>query len=617
MLTTARQRSAPQFDVQVEENVWATLRDGVRLAADIYYPTVDGARVAQPLPAVLLRTPYDKGSQPNREQTGPYFARRGYVVVIQDVRGRYASEGVFTKYTGEGPDGYDTIEWIAAQPWCNGKIGTTGTSYLAHTQMAAAALNPPHLACMYLNFGGFFNGHTSAIRQGGALELKQLTWAWTQALESPAARADPTVRAALQSTDLRDWFWRLPLKQGHSPLSLVPEYEGYLLEMWRHGAYDDYWKQVGINAQEHYDRIADVPTVHQGGWYDPYTRSTTDHYVQWQASKRAPALLVLGPWTHGGVILSRTYSGEVDMGPEAPIDGNLAQDFNDLQLRWFDQWLKGMDTGLPEEPPVWLFVMGGGSGRRNAEGRMEHGGRWRKEQEWPLARTHLTSYFLHAGGALRAEAPAEAAGASSYAYDPQNPVPTLGGNISSGAGIIIEGAFDQRERPDFFACKPPYLPLASRHDVLVFQTEPLDRDVEVTGPVTVHLWVSSSAADTDFTAKLVDVHPPNEDYPLGFAMNLCDGILRARYRESADREVLMEPGKVYPISFPLYPTSNLFQKGHRIRLDISSSNFPRFDLNPNTGGPQGQPGPVVVARNTVHHDATHPSHVALPVIPQP
>jgi len=610
MLTTLRQRSQADFDVQMEQHVLVTMRDGVRLASDIYFPARNGARLAQQMPAILIRTPYNKGNA----DTGPWFAQRGYVTVIQDVRGRYASEGVFTKYTGEGPDGYDTIEWIAAQPWSDGKVGMMGTSYLAHVQMAAATLNPPHLAAMYLNCGGFYNGYMSAIRQGGALELKQLTWAWSQGEQSPAAQSDPVIKAALSQANLRDWMTRLPFKRGHSPLAHLPEYEGYLLEMWEHSIYDDYWKQVGINAEVFYDRISDVPTVHQSGWYDPYTLSTTSNFVHWKRVKKAGSMLIIGPWTHGSATMDRTYAGDVDFGPDAALSGNLAEDFNDLHLRWFDKWLKGVDSGIDGEPPVWIFVMGGGDGRRNAQGRMNHGGSWRKEREWPLARTRYTEYYFHAGGDLTTRRPTDAAGSSSYRFDPLNPAPTIGGNISSGAGIIIEGAYDQTERPDFYACKPPYLPLASRHDVLVFQTEPLAQDLEVTGPVSVKLWVSSTARDTDFTAKLVDVSPPNVDYPLGFAMNLCDGILRARFRNGFEQEELMEPGEVYPLTITLYPTSNLFKAGHRIRLDISSSNFPRFDVNPNTGATQGRPGPAVPADNTIYHDVARPSHVVLPVI---
>jgi len=336
--------------------------------------------------------------------------------------------------------------------------------------------------------------------------------------------------------------------------------------------------------------------------------------------------LIMGPWTHG--MMGLTHSGDVDFGPGAGID------FDALQLRWFDYWLRGVDTGIMEEPPVKIFVMGGGDGKRNRNGRLNHGGMWRFENEWPLARTKYTNYYLLRGGLLSLEAPVEEESSSSFQYDPRNPVPTIGGNISALVEVlpptkgvadlgpltrtkpVVEaGAFDQAERADVFGCRPPYLPLSSRHDVLVYSSEQLDRDLEVTGPVIVTLWASSSAVDTDFTVKLIDVYPPSEDYPEGYAMNLTDSIIRARYRDSWERAQMMKPGEIYRFTITLYPTSNLFKAGHRVRLDISSSNFPRFDLNPNTGEPLGGSIQTLVARNTVYHDRPHPSHIVLPVIP--
>jgi hypothetical protein len=246
---------------------------------------------------------------------------------------------------------------------------------------------------------------------------------------------------------------------------------------------------------------------------------------------------------------------------------------------------------------------------------MDHGGRWRREGEWPLARTQHTPYYFHVDGSLSTQRPDGDEPTSEYDYDPKHPVPTIGGSIFAGAPVMEGGAFDQREGPRFFGSQEPYLPLSSRLDVLVFQTAALERDVEVTGPIEVKLWVSSSAPDTDFTAKLVDVCPPNEDYPQGFDLNITDGIMRARFRNSWEKPEMMEPGGVYQIAVQLYPTSNLFAKGHRIRVDISSSNFPRFDVNPNTGEPLGLSRRTQVAHNTVYHDAGRPSHVLLPVIP--
>jgi putative CocE/NonD family hydrolase len=282
---------------------------------------------------------------------------------------------------------------------------------------------------------------------------------------------------------------------------------------------------------------------------------------------------------------------------------------------WFDAWLKGLGNGVREDPPVHIFVMGGGDGRKNADGRLNHGGTWRYEDQWPLDRTRYTNYYLHADGLLSSQPPGEDLPPSRYQFDPDHPVPTIGGNLSSGPGLLDPGAYHQAERPDKYGSREPYLPLSSRHDVLVFQTPPLDEDVELTGPITVDLWVSSSAADTDFTVKLLDVYPPSQDYPQGFEMNLTDSIMRARYRDSFEHPEMMEPEKVYNLSFPLYPTSNLFKAGHRIRVDISSSNFPRFDVNPNTGEPPGRSIRKAIAENAVYHDHRHSSHIVLPVLP--
>ncbi|MCW4036690.1 MAG: CocE/NonD family hydrolase, partial [Candidatus Bathyarchaeota archaeon] len=274
----------------------------------------------------------------------------------------------------------------------------------------------------------------------------------------------------------------------------------------------------------------------------------------------------------------------------------------------------GEETGIGGMSPVTLFVMGGGEGTRKAEGRMDHGGRWRLEKEWPLARTNYTDYYLRGDGGLSQEPPDENEPPSTYTFDPRTPVPTIGGNISSAFGVMTPGAFDQVERPDVYGCTPPYLPLASRNDVLVFETPPMREDIEVTGPITARLWFSSSALDTDFTLKLIDHHPPNDDYPRGFAMNLSDTIFRARFHSSWEEPELLEPGKIYVLNMVSYPTSNLFKAGHRIRVDVSSSNYPRFDVNPNSGEPIGRGRMLVVAHQKVFHDSKRPSHITLPVI---
>jgi hypothetical protein len=316
---------------------------------------------------------------------------------------------------------------------------------------------------------------------------------------------------------------------------------------------------------------------------------------------------VVGPWVHGGN--TRTHAGNVDFGPEAALS-----DFpRDFHLRWFDWFLK---DGKSEPPPAMrLFVMGGGDGGKDENGRLRHGGYWRDETDWPLSGTRFATYYFHAEGSLRTTPPAASAPTTTYTYDPRDPVPTLGGAFSSTSPIFEPGAFDQRESADLFGSSPPYLPLKVRPDVVVFQTEPLSEPVEVVGPITVTLHVSSTAVDTDFTAKLIDVYAPSPDFPAGFEMNLTDGILRARYRESRERQVFMEPGQVYQLRVEPFPTANRFERGHRIRIDISSSNFPRFDVNPNTGEPLGSARRRVTADNTIYHDASRPSHVVLPLVP--
>jgi len=617
---------AAEFDeFVVERDVMVVMRDGVRLATDVYRPARNGAAVADKFPVILERTPYGKGqasrSEVDRGETKPrprpdvaaWFVRHGYVVIYQDCRGRYGSEGHFVKYLSDGEDGYDTMAWIERQPWCDGRVATIGLSYAAHTQVSAACLNPNALAAMVVDCGGFSNAYQSGIRSGGAFEMKQVTWAVNQARLSPQAQADPVTRAALDAEDLRDWFKAMPWKPGHSPARWVPEYEDYLFEQWTHGAFDDYWKQLGIYAEGWHDHYADVPQVHMSGWYDAYVRTAIDNYLGLKARKRGPIRLILGPWTHGD--RSKSWAGDVDLGASATIDDNLAAHWREFRLRWFDHWVKGKANGVDREPEVHVFLMGGGSELRNADGRMDHGGRWVTGSAWPLPQTRYVPYYLHGNGQLGPEPPATDATPLAYDYDPSHPVPTMGGPLTSGQPVFEGGAFDQREDPRFFGCTRPGLPLAARPDVLVFETPPLTEDVAVIGPITVKLFVSSDCVDTDFTAKLIDVHPANPDYPRGYAMNLCDGILRLRYRDSWERPEPMTPGTVYEIVIEPFAIGNLFKAGHRIRLDISSSNFPRYDLNYNTGEPEGLPRRRRIALNTVYVDRARASHVILPVVP--
>jgi hypothetical protein len=319
--------------------------------------------------------------------------------------------------------------------------------------------------------------------------------------------------------------------------------------------------------------------------------------------------MLIGPWIHAGN--ARSFAGDAEFGREAAI-----ADFSEaFHLRWFDHFLKNAANGVEHEPAIRIFVMGTGDGHKDNNGRLVHGGYWRTSSEWPLPGTRFTEYYLHSNGTLGTEKPAPGVAPTVYTYDPRNPVPTIGGAFSSTSPAFESGAYDQRERKDVYGSKPPYLPLKARPDVLVFQTEPLKEAVEVAGPITVHLYASSNAPDTDFTAKLIDVYPPSKDFPSGFEMNLTDGILRARYRNSPSRQDLMEAGTIYEFTIEPFPTANHFKPGHRIRLDISSSNFPRFDVNPNTGEPLGMHRRMQTADNSVYHDSAHLSHVVLPLVP--
>ncbi|MEO7073484.1 MAG: CocE/NonD family hydrolase [Rhodanobacter sp.] len=613
------------FAVHVEQDTMIPMRDGIGLAADIYHPAEAGNATLTPRPVLLERTPYNKRgtnlSDVSRDdpqawskpQIARYFASHGYVVVLQDCRGRYASQGSFRKYVNEADDGFDTIAWIAAQSFSDGRVATFGLSYGAHVQSALGTLAPPALAAQFLDSGGFSNAYQGGIRQGGAFELKQATWAYKHALVSLPARSDPACKAALQHEDIGEWFKHMPWARGHSPVSALPEYEDYLFEQWQHGSFDQYWRQRALCAECYHDEYADVPMVHMSSWYDPYARTAINNFIGLSARKRQPVHLVMGPWTHGQ--RSKSYAGDVDFGPAATLDGALAPSYLELRRRWFDFVLGRSSVDPFARGRVAAFVMGGGSGRRNAQGRLDHGGYWRWSDQWPLPSTREQRLYLHRDRTLRSEpAPVEEP-ALAFDYDPRQPTPTIGGTLASGLPVMVGGAFDQRDDARFFGCSGSGRDFAERDDVLSFQTTPLLRDAEVMGEIQVHLFVASDCVDTDFTVKLIDVHPPSADYPEGFAMNITDGILRMRYRDSWENPQLMQPGQVYAICVLPFPTANRFCVGHRIRLDIASSNYPHFDLNPNTGEAEGAWTHAVRARNSVFTGGRLASHVCLPIAP--
>jgi hypothetical protein len=592
------------------------MRDGVRLATDVHLPDSAG-----PFPVIMERTPYGRAETSRSEITaadrtpasradvGKYYTAHGYAVVYQDTRGRYGSEGRFVKYLSDGDDGFDTCAWLRGQKWCDGRICTMGLSYAAHTQAALGCLDPPGLVAQVLDCGGFVDAWQSGIRQSGAFELKQATWAFKNASVSPEAEADPVLRAALAAEDIREWFAHMPWKPGHSPLRHHADYEAYLFDQWTHGARDEFWQQLGIWTAGFHERYSRAACVHMSSWYDPYPLTATGNFSGLKRAGRGAQRLILGPWTHGD--RSDTVFGDVAFGPDATLD-SWAGEWRAYRLRFFDQAVKG--TRL-DEPAVRVFVMGGGSGRCDAAGKLEHGGRWITAEDWPPPGVDFVPFHLHGDGTLVRAAPARDAAPLSYDFDPAHPVPTIGGAMSSLDPVAFAGAWDQVAGEEFFGCAPPYLPLAARRDVLVFQTPPLDRPLQAVGPIEAYLWVATDGPDTDFTAKLIDVHPASADYPRGYAMLLTDGIVRLRYAEDPAHPRLRRAGEVVRARVTLFPTANLFMPGHRIRLDIASSNFPKFDVNPNTGEAEGRAVRRRIAVNTVFVDAGRPSRVVLPLLP--
>jgi len=597
----------------VQRDVLVPMRDGVNLAADIHRPMGGGKPREAKLPVILVRTSYNK--EIYARDFIDFFVKHDYVVVIQDVRGRYKSEGSFYHGVHEALDGYDTIEWVAQQPWCDGKVGMTGLSYLAAVQQAAACTDPPHLASIF-HVQAPANYYQNGFRHGGAFLMYTVSIALMMLSSTKEYWGNPVLAKGAESARKKhlDWLAAMPLKKGLTPLSLAdPDNEQWFFDMMTHTVYDDFWKKVALwQPVEFFDKYKDIPSYYVGGWYDLYREES--FYTTLSKRKRGPIKLLMGPWLHGGIgPRPYTYSGDVDFGPKAKIDN---EEYYLLQLRWFDQTLKDKKTGTDEDPPVKIFVMGGGDGRKNRDGRLNHGGSWRLEKDWPLPRARNTKFYFRGDGLLTTSEPEKNDESTSYIYDPANPVPTIGGTSyfnPQETPYVPSGAYDQRENPEYFGCKTN-LPLSARHDVLVFMTSPLAKDTEMTGPIMVKLWASSSAVDTDFTAKLIDGYPPSEDYPEGYAMNLSDSILRARFRNSFEKTEMMKPGDIYEFNIDMPPTSNLFQKGHRIVVHVSSSNYPAYDPNPNTGEPYFQGGRRMAAENRIYHDASHPSHLVLPII---
>lgn len=596
------------YDVLLDPDQAVRARDGVLLSTDIYRPAQGGVAVSGAFPVLLERTPYGK-RRAVLNQAGRFFAEHGYVVVIQDVRGRFGSEGEWSFLSEvEGPDGFDTMAWIAGQTWCNGRIGTMGISYSTATQQALAVLRPPGLASQFLSDGGYDYFHRT-LRHSGAFELGVLLpYVIRLAREGPDLANDPERRAAFEAEldGLRPWLDRLPLRPGQSFLRHAPREERWFFDMLHKARREPYWKQPTLSLLEHVDAYPDIPIFFQTSWYGHHVWATLEKYRAIRRGRTSPMRLLVGTWLHGYDDFARTFAGEVDFGPASAID------FNELRLRWFDATLKGLDSGILAGPEVRFFVMGGGSGGTTPEGRLDHGGAWKDASAWPPAASRALTLHLREDFRLRPEPAGEGLPPVEFIFDPEDPVPTVGGGVQNGMfpALIQGGAYDQRGREEFWACRDTE-PLAQRKDVLVFETEPLERDLEVTGAVSVRLFVSSSATDTDFTAKFIDLYPPSERHPRGFAMNLTDSIVRCRYREGFDREIWLTPDEIVEITIEPQAVSNVFARGHRIRLDVSSSNFPRFDVNTNTGELSGREAGRQVATNRVHLGPAHPSALIL------
>lgn len=611
----AAESSPPTFQVKIERDVQVRMRDGIRLTTDLYIPVRDGRPLEGKVPAVLQRTPYNKTGL---ARMATFFAQHGYLSVIQDCRGRFGSEGDFTPFVNEPKDGHDTIVWLANHPACNGKVGMYGCSYMAWVQFQAATQKPAGLVTM-IPYEGPTNAYQFSMRVGGALHLGLLRWVLQVAATSKEARDDPAAAQAVQSMlpgpDFLRWADRIPWRRGQTPLSRLPRYEDAAFRLYFDNPdYNEFWRQPGLGMDEYFPSFPDMPILWVVGWYDWYPRTICEGYQKMVRLKRHNQYLLVGPWTHNNF---NPACGEVNFGDGG---GSLHtyDDFLNLELQWFNRWLKD-DRMVTLGEPVKAFVMGGGDGKSH-DGRMNHGGRWHEGAAWPPADVIDTEFFLREEGLLSREKPARQDSSTTFTYDPRNTVSSNGRCIISYGpalklGFAGMGPRDQVELETLPGHGMPGMPIASRPDVLVFQTPPLESDLAIAGQIKGVLSVSSDAPDTDFFVKLIDNYPASADYPKGFAFPVSEGILRARYRNGFASPSLLKPGQVYRLEIPLEPSANVFKAGHRIRVDICSSNFPNFDINRNTGDPNGRTWRV--AHNTVWHAAPHPSALVLPLWSRP
>ena len=610
MAAAAEKAARQTYDVIVERDVMVPMRDGTRLATDLYIPTKDG-KPLENIPAVLMRTPYGKHAWGTARHT--FFAKHGYLSVAQDVRGCFQSEGNLVWHQQEAKDGYDTIEWLARHPLCNGRVGTHGPSYMCSAQLAAATQTPPSLATM-IPHNGVMNTYRQNSHVGGALRLGRLHWFIRAASRNAATEGRPWAAKVLSDmanqVNFMKWTSRLPWRRGETPLSLVPKYEDWTFKVcFEHVDYDDYWRHPGSARDEHLEAFPKIPILWVTGWLDPYPGGIVEGYRRLAKMGWPNQGLLVGPWMHDSFTAS---AGDVNFGAEGATVTSY-QDFLEFELHWFDRWLKDIedaDTG----PAAQFFVMGGGDGKKGSGKRLNHGGHWEATKRWPPEGTSDTNFYLNANGSLATEPPTVKESSTTYTHDPGNPVSAAGnlwGFWDSTRITVPRGPRDQIELPTVPGYGMPGMPISSRPDVLWYQTLPLEKDLTISGEIRMVLWVSSTAPDTDFCVKLLDIHPPSADYPTGYSMPLSEGVLRARYREGFTGQKLMERGKVYRVEVGLEPVANRFLAGHRIGAYVCSSNFPVVEINRNTADLTDSRS--IKADNTVHHDATRPSHIVLPV----
>jgi len=571
-------QAAEPYELVIEHGVEAKMRDGVVLRADIYRPKADGQ-----FPVLLERTPYDKNNNWGSIQLANKAVPNGYVVIVQDVRGRYTSDGDWYPFLHESDDGYDTVEWAARLPYCNGKVGMFGGSYVGATQMLTAIAHPPHLAGIHPGITAS-NYHDGWTYQGGAFE-QWFNESWTSGLAEDTLRRtiSKTNNAMMGVNQLPLAYYPLFNFSVASSSQMTNSLAPYFLDWLAHPNYDDYWKRWSI--EEHFSEI-NVPALTETAWYDIFLGGSLRNYMGIKAhggsdlARQGQKLYIaIGGHAGGG-----RKVGDVDFGPNAELQDK------DITLAWYDYLFKGVQNEFANRKPVVIFVMGANV--------------WREQDDWPVPQARSTKYFLHSAGSanaakgngtLSAAAPASEP-FDRYVYNPVEPVPTVGGPLCCDSTHLPPGPRDQRT-------------VELRDDVLIYSTPVLDQDVEVTGPVSLELYAKSSAVDTDFTAKLVDVGPD------GFAQNLTEGIVRARYRDGQDKPDLLKPGQTYKFNIDMWATSNVFRKGHILRLEVSSSNFPRFDRNLNNGENPEFARKYMSATNTIYHDAEHPSALQLPVMP--